>query len=166
MSTRRQRLPGELAFTVLLLALSLFMVWQAYEISGFSSITSAGVFPLAATATMVVAMLRILVPALRAPAEPAAAGESRTEHFVRRLVPGALVLFTLATAAYMFALERIGFVASSYAFLVVSMFLLGSRRLGLNLVVSAVALAVIYVVFRTVFEVVLPTGSLLQGVLK
>jgi putative tricarboxylic transport membrane protein len=33
----------------------------------------------------------------------------------------------------------------------------------LNLVVSALSLAAIYLVFQTVFSVVLPKGSLIQG---
>lgn len=164
MSTRH-RLPGEATFTILLFALSLFLLWQAYGISGFSSLSSAGLFPMAATATMAIAMLRIVVQTLRAPAEAAGAGESRAAHFVRRLTPGVLVAFTLATAVYMFALEWLGFVASSYLFLVASMFLLGSRRIFLNLGVSALALAAIYVIFHTVFEVVLPAGTLLEGLL-
>jgi len=65
----------------------------------------------------------------------------------------------------MLALEWTGFVLSSYVFLVVSMWLLGSRRLVLNLVVSALSLAAIYVVFQTVFSVVLPKGTLFRGLL-
>jgi putative tricarboxylic transport membrane protein len=66
----------------------------------------------------------------------------------------------------MWLLERLGFVVASYLFLVVSMFLLGSRRVLLNLAVSAVSLAAIYVIFQTVFAVVLPKGTWWQGVLS
>ena len=44
--------------------------------------------------------------------------------------------------------------------------LLGSRRMGLNLLVSALSLAAIYAVFQTVFSVMLPTGKLIQGLLS
>ncbi len=74
-----------------------------------------------------------------------------------------LVAFTGGIALYMLALEPVGFLLSSYVFLVASMAILGSRRWGLNLLVSAVALGVIYVIFQTVFSVVLPNGSLLAG---
>jgi putative tricarboxylic transport membrane protein len=47
-------LPGELAFCALLLLLSLFLLWQAHGISGFESLSSAGMFPMLAAATMVV----------------------------------------------------------------------------------------------------------------
>ncbi len=43
MHTKRSRLPGETAFTVILLLVSAFMLWTAYGISGFESLSSAGV---------------------------------------------------------------------------------------------------------------------------
>ena len=73
---------------------------------------------------------------------------------------------TAAIFAYMLTLEWLGFIVSSYLFLVVAMRLLGGKRLGLNLLVSGLALAVIYVVFDTAFSVVLSAGTLWQGVFK
>jgi len=52
---------GENLFAWLMMALSLFVLIQAYLISGFSSISSAGMFPMVAAAIMVVAMALILV---------------------------------------------------------------------------------------------------------
>ena len=49
------------AAMVLLMALSLFVLIQAYLISGFSSISSAGTFPMVAAAIMVVAMALTLL---------------------------------------------------------------------------------------------------------
>ncbi|MNU11930.1 hypothetical protein D3C72_2601730 [compost metagenome] len=40
------------------------------------------------------------------------------------------------------------------------MYLLGSRRVVLNLFISAAVLVAIFIVFRTAFSVVLPAGSL------
>lgn len=166
MSTLRERRPGEIVFTILLLAGSLFMLWQAYGISKFESITSAGVFPMIATLTMVATGGLILRNTLRCTLAPDAGGRTLAQRFVHELMPAALVTFTAAIAVYMGLLERLGFVVSSYLFLVVGMRLLGSRRWGLNLLVSALALAAIYLVFRTAFSVVLPTGSWLQGWIK
>lgn len=42
--------------------------------------------------------------------------------------------------------------------------MLGSRRLLLNITVSAGVLAAIYVVFQTIFAVALPEGTLWQGI--
>jgi hypothetical protein len=45
------------------------------------------------------------------------------------------------------------------------MLVLGSQRILFTIIVSAVSLAVIYVVFQTAFSVVLPEG-ILRGVFK
>ncbi|WP_332742673.1 tripartite tricarboxylate transporter TctB family protein [Hydrogenophaga sp.] len=166
MHTQRSRLPGEMAFTVLLLMFSAFMLWTAYGISGFESLTSAGSFPMVATGVMVITGLANVVHTLREKPSPPLEGETLPQQFMRQLTPGVLIGFTAATFAYMLALEWAGFLVSSYVFLVVSMWLLGSRRIVLNLVVSALSLAAIHVIFQTAFSVVLPSGKLLQGMLS
>ncbi len=166
MSTLRERRPGEIVFMTLLLAGSLFMLWQAYGISKFESITSAGVFPMLATLTLVVTGCLILRDTLRSRLAADASGRTLAQRFARELAPPAVIAFTAAIAVYMGLLDRLGFIVSSYLFLVFGMRLLGSRRWGLNLLVSALSLAAIYLVFRTAFSVVLPAGSWLQGWLK
>jgi putative tricarboxylic transport membrane protein len=162
----RRRLPGERAFLLLLALASAFLLWQSYRISGFASITSAGFYPMVVSATMLVCTLVVLWQAKQFEAEPPATGESRGRHFLRRLLPVEVVSFTVAIALYMLALEWLGFVLASYLFLLGSMRVLGSKRWILNAVVSALSLAAIYVVFQTIFAVVLPTGTLWQGVFK
>lgn len=161
MSTRR-RLPGELGFILLLIGFSAFLLWQAWRISGFESITSAGVFPMAAALVMLLSLGVVLVRSLRVPREAQEPGESRLAHFVRRLSPGVVVSFSVAIVIYMLVMESLGFLLSSFLFLLISMRLLGSRRWIVNLLLSAVILAAIYVVFHTAFSVVLPEGTLLK----
>ncbi len=161
MQTPRTRRAGELAFTGLLLVFSIFMLWQAYSISKFESITSAGSFPMFATAVMLISALVIAGQTARARPLPSG-GEPLVRQFVRQITPLVLVSFTLAIVFYMVLLDLIGFLPASYLFLVVSMRLLGGRRIVLNLVISALSLAAIYVIFQTVFSVVLPKGMLLQ----
>lgn len=165
MSEPRARLPGERLFTLALLAFGLFMLWQAYGISKFESITSAGVFPMLATLTMVVTVALVLRPTWRASPEAAQPGETAARHFIRRLMPPVLVGFTLAIVAYMLLLEPLGFIVASYGFLVASMVLLGSRRWLLNLGVSALCLAAIVLIFQTAFSVVLPKGVWLASLM-
>lgn len=162
----RRRLPGELVFSMLLIGFSLFMLWQAYSISRFESFTSAGAFPMFAAAVMLISGLIAVGETVRMTPVPGTEGESVWRQFVRQITPGALVQFVIAISAYMFILEPAGFVLSSYVFLVISMWLLGSRKWVLNLWVSALSLAVVYLVFRTIFAVVLPTGSLFQVLIK
>lgn len=166
MHTFRRRVPGELVFSLLLIGFSLFMLWQAYSISKFESFTSAGAFPMFAAAVMLLAGLIAAGETVKLTPLPGAEGESAWRQFVRQITPGTLVQFVLAISAYMWLLERAGFVLASYVFLVVSMRLLGSRKLVLNLWVSALSLAAVYAIFQTIFAVVLPSGTWLAGIFK
>jgi putative tricarboxylic transport membrane protein len=67
-----------------------------------------------------------------------------------------VIVFLALTVAYMLALERIGFLISSLAFLFLSIWYLYRRNPLLIAAISVGALAVIYVVFRYVFSVLLP----------
>ncbi len=158
----KKRLPGELTFTGLLLLGSLFLLFQSYGISGFESITSAGMFPMLSALVMVVTAVLVLRQTLRAKLDRSA-GESLAQQFVRQISPAVFVGFTLAVVAFMLLLPRLGFVVSAYVFLVMAMRLLGSQRWWFNLLLSAVVLALIYLVFQTVFSVVLPKGTWLVG---
>lgn len=163
MYTPRRRLTGEIVFTGLLVVFSGFMLWTAYGISGLSSLSSAGAFPMVATAVLLLTGLVNVLQTLRSRPSEREPGESALTQFVRELTPPVVVAFTLAIVAYMLLLDRLGFLVSSYLFLVLSMGLLGSRRWLLNLVVAAVSLGAIYVVFQAVFSVVLPAGTWWQG---
>lgn len=163
MAATRARAAGELVFALLMLLFSAFMLWSSIGISGFKSYTSAGSFPMAASATMLICALIVVAQTVSAPRAPAAAGESLSAQFTRQIVPRVVLLTTLAIVVYMLTLERLGFIVGSYLFLLVSMRILGSRRWGLNLLASAVVLGAIYLVFQTVFAVVLPEGTLWQG---
>lgn len=83
------------------------------------------------------------------------------QQFVIQLAPLKLVLFTALIVAYMLALEVTGFLVSSYVFLLLSMQVLGSKKILMNFLVSAFVLICIFIVFQTAFSVVLPAGSLL-----
>jgi putative tricarboxylic transport membrane protein len=158
MHTSHPRLPGELSFMALIVAFSTFMLWASYNISKFESISSAGAFPMVCAAAMLITGLMSLAKTARAKLA-LEGGETLLQQFSRRLAPPQLVLFAVLITIYMLLLERLGFLVSSYLFLATSMQLLGSRRTLLNLLVSAVTLAAIYVVFQTAFSVVLPSGT-------
>jgi putative tricarboxylic transport membrane protein len=160
MHTRQNRLPGEFTFMVLIVLFSTFMLWAAYGISKFDSVSSAGAFPMVCTLTMLVTGLMSFVKTAKTKVV-LEGNETLAQQMVRKVLPTQLVWFTTCILIYMFALEWLGFLIASYVFLAVSMSLLGSKRIGLNLLVSLGVLAAIYVVFQTVFSVVLPAGSLI-----
>jgi phosphatidylglycerophosphate synthase len=67
------------------------------------------------------------------------------------------VVMLLATLTiYGFVVETIHFVPATFAFLVATMYLLDPRKLLLKVIISAGTLAVLYLVFSTLFQVVLP----------
>lgn len=158
MPTQRPRLPGELTFMVLLVLGSAFLLWVSFGISRFASVSSPGAFPMACALAMVVSGLVIVRGTARTP--PAGDGEPVLRGFVRAITPLRLVLFTVLIGLYMLGMEWLGFIVASFLFLAAAMSLLGSRRVLLNLVLSALVLAAIFIVFRTAFSVVLPAGSL------
>ncbi|AMO38481.1 conserved membrane protein of unknown function [Thauera humireducens] len=166
MHIQRRRLAGEVVFALLLLAASLFLFWHSYKISGFSSFTSAGAYPMVTTAVMSISAIIILFQTLRVGRVEGEPGQSLIFQFYAHVTPTLIVAFTAAIIGYMLALEQLGFILSSYVFLVISMWLLGSRKLMINLLVSAAMIGFIYVVFQTIFSVVVPKGTLIQGLFK
>lgn len=157
MLQQRTRAPGELVFSLTLLVFSLLACWQAWRISGFSSLSSAGVFPMIATSTMAISGLFIVADSARARPQSQRGGLQR---FAAEVTPWRLVVFTLLIVGYMLALEPAGFLPSSFGFLFLGMSFLYRKGVLVNLAVSTGSLAVIYLVFRHVFSVVLPSGWL------
>lgn len=158
----RRRLPGELAFVLVLLLFALTALWQAWRISGASGWSTPGALPTLAALVMLLSGIKIAINTWRMPPPEVEAGRARD--FLHQITPASIVLFTVLIVAYMFALEPLGFVASSFLFLVLAMFALGERRILRTIAVSAVSLACIYAVFQTAFSVVLPEG-ILKGLL-
>ena len=156
MQQTRRRQPGESVFGYLILVISLLILHQSYAISGFSSVSSAGVFPMIASFAMAVSAAAIILKNRTLAAPDPALG------FLRRVAPPAVVVFTLLIGAYMLTLEPLGFLLSSFLFLFLSMLYLERRNPLLLAVISAVSLGIIYLIFRTAFSVVLPQGWLFR----
>jgi Tripartite tricarboxylate transporter TctB family len=66
-----------------------------------------------------------------------------------------VILLTTLTI-YGFVVETIHFVPATFLFLVGTMYLLEPKKLLLKVIVSAGTLAVLYLIFSTLFQVVLP----------
>lgn len=150
MSQSRPRQPGERAFALVLLAFSLFLLHQAYAISGFSAVSAPGVFPMIAAAVMVVSLAAVVVRERR---QPGPAG------FLRRVTPPVLLGTIGLIVALMLALEPAGFVVAAGGFLFVAILFLQRGRPVRAALVAAVAVAAIYMVFRLGFQVVLPEAG-------
>lgn len=162
MSGKPTRRPGERAFSVALLAFSLAAFWQAFDISGFQGLSTAGMFPMLASGTMVVASALFTAKAM---AGPGGTGSLRTRlaHFQAATLPHRHVLMIALILAYVLVMPWLGFVVASALFLFASMQLLWRRKPLITLAVTVLALVVIHFIFRVVFQVVLPQGTLLRG---
>lgn len=157
----RVRRPGEIVFACLLSIFSLSVLYQAYGISGFASMSSPGAVPMLAAAFLLISSIFISVAAFRsATASDNAAAPGRG--FFPEIAPPLLLVFGVLTLAYISIIDVVGFVLSSSLFLFLSTLYLHRKGVVVSLLISVNTLAVIYIVFRVVFKVILPDGSLFE----
>lgn len=152
--------PGELVFAVLLAGFSALALWQAYEISGFKGFSEPGVFPMLAAATMLVSGLFIVRDALSSPRSG-----PQSKEFFANVVPPRLIIIIALVALYITMMPWLGFMATSAGFLFASFVYLWRKGWIFSAVLTAASLSCIYFIFRIVFQVVLPKGTLLQGLI-
>ncbi|MCQ0972113.1 tripartite tricarboxylate transporter TctB family protein [Paracoccus sp. TK19116] len=153
---RDTRRPGEAAFTLLLVAFSLFLVWSAFGISGFEALSAPGTVPMATTLIMVITGGIIAWRTVRLP-------QSVGEAFGRDILPPLLIVMALLLLGYALLLRPLGFLPTSALFLILAIKLLWRQGWMRTLLVSLGALVLIYFVFRIVFTVLMPAGIVPEG---
>jgi putative tricarboxylic transport membrane protein len=139
-----------------MLLLSLFILVLAYRISGFSSVSSPGAFPMAAGLVMVISMGLVLFGHRRLEKPPAVGLKEEVQVAARRLLPPRFLIYSAIILGYMLLLQPLHFLPSSFLFLVASMMALRGSGLVKSLLISAGTLAVIYLIFQFLFRVVMP----------
>lgn len=156
MSQQQQLHYGERAFNWLLLIFSLGVFFAAYRISGFSSISSPGAFPIGLSVLMIGSMLTIVVGQFRKrkPESNGALDEAR--QFLHEHFPRPFVIFALLAIGYLVLLVPLGFIISTLLFLFVSMVYFRRGQLLMSALISAGSLAIIYGLFKLLFQVYLP----------
>ncbi|MEP5729292.1 MAG: tripartite tricarboxylate transporter TctB family protein [Sulfitobacter sp.] len=150
------RKPGELAFAVFLAGASLLLLWSAYGISGFESLSAPGAIPMATTATMVVTSIIILKRAIATKA-------GLDGSFFGTVFPVRIALIVGMLLACAVALQPLGFLPTSALFLVLSIKYLSNRSWAFSISIGLVSLICIYLVFRIVFTVLMPAGIVPEG---
>lgn len=147
--------PGELVFAVALLAFSVWAAWQSYTISRFDSLSGPGVFPMLASAVMVLSGIAIAARALEK-----RRGQSRSPGpLAPYLFPVRLVVFAAMMTAFAVAIPWVGFFPSAALFAFAAIAFLWRRGLVWALSITLIAVVAIYAIFRVVFQVVLPSGT-------
>ncbi|BDW94776.1 hypothetical protein MACH10_04610 [Thalassospira tepidiphila] len=162
MSNAPSERPAELVFAVIISVFSVVAFWQAYEISGFSSSHSAGVFPMLAAGTMLLSSFFILCKTATS-SVPSHRTIEELRLFFRQVLPFRQFAILVLMAAYLFSMPWLGFIVSSGLFLLISFSYLWGKGIFATLSVTAASLASIYFIFRVVFQVVLPQGEWFRG---
>ncbi|NVK41356.1 MAG: tripartite tricarboxylate transporter TctB family protein [Oceanospirillaceae bacterium] len=153
MHETQSKAPGELFFSLILLLVSCVLFWQAYQIDEFSSLKSPGAFPMAAAAVMfVTSSITFYNTAVK---------HFRVDGLAKKrisIMPLPVVIILATLLAFAVVVESVGFLITAYVFLFITIKFLYQSGFLKTAALSLAVLAVIYVVFRLVFQVVLPEG--------
>lgn len=153
-STKKK--PGETAFAVFLVILSSGLLWQSIGISGFVALSSPGAFPMAVTFAMLVSSGIILIKTLRLKERDPVA-------FFTDILPPVILVMMAMMAGYALLLKPLGFLPTSLIFLTLSVWGLRKRGPIYSFGVSLFSLALVYIIFRLVFSVLMPSGIVPEG---
>ena len=145
------RKPGELTFSIILLAFSITALYFSTQISGVSSISAPGTLPIIASVILLLSSLINTRQIWTLPVDP-------ETNFFSLLTPLILLNFLLLGLSYVVLLNWFGFLIASFLYLFTSILYLHRRGWLLAFFVSLNSLAIIYVVFRLIFKVILPEG--------
>lgn len=148
--------PGQTIFYGLLLAGSAFLLWEAWRIEGFGSLSGPGVFPILAAAVMILSVIAMMTKALRTWANDTTDAASPFGERLARIATLPILGYMGFCAAYVAVLELAGFWIASAVFLFVSFVVLHRKGLVNAGLVTAASLAFVFAVFSFIFEVYLP----------
>ncbi|WP_106477996.1 tripartite tricarboxylate transporter TctB family protein [Phytohalomonas tamaricis] len=158
MSKQSKLQPGEPAFNLMLLLFSLGIFYEAYRISGpgFESISSPGAFPLGLGIVLILSMVVIIAGQFRKQKPDTQGALDEARQFMSAHFPLPIVIFSTMAIGYLLLLEPLGFVISTLLFLFVSMVYLRHGRFVSSAIIAAVSIAIIYSLFKLLFQVYLP----------
>lgn len=151
MSADTYKKPGESSFGFVLLIFSLFIFYQAYKISGFTALSSPGAFPLVTSGLMCLSACFTIFSNYKR--------KAKTEGmFFDEIVPGYLAVAIVLLFIFSVVLETLGFILTAFFFLVIMTLLFYKRGLVRSVFLSLLSIAIIYIIFRLLFQVILPEG--------
>lgn len=155
--------PGELVFAIVLAIFSAIAVWQAWSISGFTGLSKPGVFPMLAAGTMLLSGLCV-VRDVMSNKKHTVNHKSQSARFFQDVLPVRLVVMIGLVGVYIAGMPWLGFILASGFFLLASFIYLWRKKFLTSVMLTIFSLACIYGIFRVVFQVVLPKGTLLTGI--
>ncbi|WP_136068537.1 tripartite tricarboxylate transporter TctB family protein [Modicisalibacter radicis] len=156
MSKDTQLKAGERAFNGLLLLFSLGILYEAYQIAGLASINSPGAFPIMLGLIMTGSMLAILWGQRHHPKPDTRGALDEARQFTRQHFPLPIVVFSAMAIGYLVLLQLVGFLIATVLFLFVSQVYLRRGRWLASALITLGATAIIYALFKLLFQVYLP----------
>lgn len=150
------RRPGEVIFNLAMALGSLVLLYSAFGISGFEALSGAGAVPMATTAVMAVCAGLILRQTLRK-------GGRTGETLSRDILPRPVLVTICAIIAYALVLQPLGFLPTSFLFLWGMVWYLTRRSVLWSALVALGTVAVVYLIFRLIFSVLMPEGIVPEG---
>ncbi|MBB3331676.1 hypothetical protein BDK63_002560 [Halomonas campaniensis] len=148
---------GEKVFDWLLLLFSVGVLVEAFRIDGGLRLNSAGSFPVGLALVMLASSIAILFSHRRKRRDPrirSALHECQVflhEHFQPHIV-----VFSVVSVIYLAAIIWASFYISTFIFLAAMFIYYRQGRIISSLIITSLAIAVIYVLFTMVFRVYLP----------
>jgi putative tricarboxylic transport membrane protein len=153
MTEQIQPRPGERIFIWLLLAFGIFVLIAALMIPNLENLSSSGVFPIFIASILILTMARVLWQNRKRYAAVTLGEECRKVPAFA--LPVTVVGYAFILLLYILTTAPLHFLPSSFAFLVISfMFLKGASPLR-SVIIGVGTLAGIYVLFQTIFRVIL-----------
>ena len=153
MTEQIQQRPGERIFLWLLLAFGIFVLSAALMIPNLENLSSSGVFPIFIGSILILTIVRVLWQNRKRYAAVTLRDECR--QVPAFALPMNVIGYAVILLLYILTTAPLHFLPSSFGFLVISfLFLKGASPVG-SLIAAAGTLAGIYVLFHTVFRVIL-----------
>jgi putative tricarboxylic transport membrane protein len=144
---------GEYKVAAILLVISIALFIDSLRSEGIFQGRSAGPgsIPQLASGVLVLMLLGVVVQHVRSGYK-----EGTFADFARHVLDKDVVILLLTLTIYGFIVETIHFLPATFLFLVATMYLLERKKLVQKVLVSTGTLAGLYLIFTTVFRVVLP----------
>lgn len=153
MAEQTQQRPGERLFLWLLLAFGIFVLVTALMIPNLENLSSSGAFPIFIGSILIATTVRVLWQNRKRYAALTLREECR--RVPAFALPVTVIGYALILFLYILTTAPLHFLPSSFGFLVVSfIFLKGASPLR-SMIIGAGTLAGIYVLFQTIFKVIL-----------
>jgi hypothetical protein len=153
MTEQTEPRPGERIFIWLLLAFGIFVLITALMIPNLVNLSSSAVFPIFIASILILTMVHVLWQNRKRYAALSLRDECR--QIPAFALPVTVIGYAFILLLYILTTAPLHFLPSSFGFLVISFIFLKGASLLRSVIIGAGTLAGIYVLFQTIFKVIL-----------